>query len=353
MRIAIVGYHGAGKTSLFRILGGKANPPSGKAPVLNLLNLKVPDPRLDRVAKEYESEKITPAEITFLDVDNLTGGEKALSDEFLGHARAADALLLLVRGFVDENIYNPRGKVDPIRDIRDLGDELILSDLEVVDNRLRKLSQEIGRGKKDGIPERDVLMKVKEILENGQPLKDIEFLPSEEKMLSHFAFMSKKPAIGIINVNYRSEKTDVERALRECNSKGFMGIGTPVGLECELLEIEDHDEKLAFLNEYGYGELCADFIVKATYDILDSITFYVGNDKEARALQLKKGSDANEAAGKVHSDIQKGFIRAEVFNFRDLEEHGSVKSIRDAGKLNIEKKQYTVREGDVVFFRFN
>ncbi len=353
MRIAIVGYHGSGKTSLFRILGGRPNPLTGKAPVLNLLNLKVPDARLERVAKEYSSDKISPAEITFLDVDNITGGEKALSDEFLGHARATDALLLLVRGFVDDGIYNPRGKVDPIRDLRDLSDELILSDLEVVDNRLKKLSQEIGRGKKDGIPERDLLMKVKGILEKEQPLKDIEFNPGEERMLSHFAFMSKKPAIGIININFRSEKADVKRALRECDTKGFMGIGTPVGLECELLEIEDHDEKLAFLNEYGYGELCSDFIIKAAYDVLDSITFYVGNEKEARALQLKKGSNAHDAAGKVHSDIQKGFIRAEVFNFRDLEEHGSIKAIRDAGKLNLEKKEYIVQEGDVIFFRFN
>jgi hypothetical protein len=353
MRIAIVGYHGAGKTSLFRILGGKPNPPSGKAPVLNLLNLKVPDERLERVAKEYGSTKITPAEITFLDVDNISGGEKALSDEFLGHARACDALLLLARAFVDDGIYNPRGKTDAIRDLRDLQEELILSDLEVVDNRLKKLSQEIGRGKKEGIQERDLLVKVKEILEKEQPLKDVSFKPEEEKMLSSFAFMSRKPVIGLVNINFRTEKGDVRRAMRECSAKGFMGMGVPVGLECELLEIEDHDEKLMFLNEYGYGELCSDMIVKAAYDALDAITFYVANEKEARALQLKKGSNAHQAAGKVHSDIQKGFVRAEVFNFNELEQYGSLKALRDAGKLNLEKKEYTVKEGDVIFFRFN
>lgn len=353
MRMAIVGYHGAGKTCLFRILGGKANPPSGKAPVLNLLNLKVPDERLERVTKEYKSAKVAPAEITFLDVDNITGGEKALSDEFLGHARACDALLLLVRGFVDDAIYNPRGKVDPIRDLRDLRDELILSDLEVIDNRLKKLTQEIGRGKKEGIPERDLLVKVKDVLEKEQPLREVQFKPEEEKLLSHFAFMSKKPLIGLVNINFRSEKDDINRALKECDACGFMGMGVPVGLETELLEIDDHDEKLIFLNEYGYGELCSDFIIKAAYDVLDSITFYVGNEKEARALQLRKGSNAHEAAGKVHSDIQKGFVRAEVFNFKDLQQLGSLKALREAGKMNLEKKQYIVQDGDVIFFRFN
>jgi GTP-binding protein YchF len=353
MRIAIVGYHGAGKTTLFRVLGGKANPPSGKAPILNLLNHKVPDHRLDRVAREYKSEKVSPAVIEFLDVDNITGGEKALSDEFLGHARACDALLLLVRAFVDDNIYNPRGTVDPIRDLRHLCEELILSDLEVVDNRLHKLTQEIGRGKKEGIAERDLLMKVKDTLEKEQPLREADFKPDDEKVLSHFAFMSQKPVIGIVNVNYKTDKTDISRCLNECGSKGIMGIGIPVGLECELMDIDNHDEKLAFLNEYGYGELCSDFIVKAAYDILDAITFYVANDKEARALQLKKGSNAYDAAGKVHTDIQKGFVRAEVYNYNDLDSLGSLKALKDSGKSMLEKKEYIVKDGDVIFFRFN
>jgi hypothetical protein len=353
MRIAIVGYHGAGKTCLFRVLGGKPNPPSGKAPVLNLLNLKVPDPRLERIAKEYNSAKTTPAEITFLDVDNIIGGEKALTDEFLGHARACDALMLLVRGFIDDKVYNPRGKIDSVRDLRDLYEELILSDLEVVDNRLKKLTQEIGRGKKEGIPERDLLVKVRDILEKGQLLKDAQIKPEDEKILSPFAFMTWKPAIGIVNVNFRTNPAEINRACGECVAKGFMTMGIPVGLETELLEIDDHDEKLAFLKEYGYSELCGDCIVKAAYDVLDAITFYVANEKEARALQLRRGSNAHQAAGKVHTDIQSGFIRAEVFNYADLEKLGSLKALRDAGKLGLEKKEYIVQDGDVVFFRFN
>ena len=353
MRIAIVGYHGSGKTCLFRVLGGRPNPPSGKAPVLNLLNHKVPDKRLERIAKEYNSAKTTPAEITFLDVDNVIGGEKALTDEFLGHARACDALLLLVRAFIDDNVYCHRGKIDAVRDLRDLYEELILTDIEVVDNRLKKLTQEIGRGKKESIPERDLLVKVKDILEKGQPLRDVQFKPEEEKILSPFAFMSQKPAIGVVNVNFRTQKPDIDRACSECGNRGFLGMGIPVGLETELLEIDDHSEKMAFLNEYGYSELCADSIVRGAYDILDAITFYVANEKEARAVQLKRGSNAYQAAGKVHTDIQAGFIRAEVFNYTLLEQYGSLKAMRDAGKLGIEKKEYIVQEGDVVFFRFN
>ncbi|MCI0482200.1 MAG: 50S ribosome-binding GTPase, partial [Candidatus Dadabacteria bacterium] len=167
MRIAIVGYHGSGKTSVFRILGGRPDEGSSKGGRVNLLNLKVPDERLERIAKEYKSKKITPAEITVVDVENISAGEKALSDEFLGHARACDALLVVVRAFCDEKIYSPRGHIDPARDVVDLCEELILSDIEVVEGRLDKLEKEVQRGKKEGAAELELLKRIKERLDKG------------------------------------------------------------------------------------------------------------------------------------------------------------------------------------------
>ena len=255
MRIAIVGYHGAGKTTIFRILGGTPNPQPGKGATVNLLNLKVPDYRLERVAQEYCSARITPAEITFVDVDNISAGEKALTDEFLGHARAADALLLVVRAFIDESVYNPREKVNPPRDLQDLSEELILSDLEVVEGRIDKLDKEITRGKKEGVVEREILSRVKERLDECRPLRGVPFKLEEERMLSHFGFMSRKPVVCIVNSNFRTDKKIIDETLQECDNNIMCGLMVPAQLEVELLEIEDHDEKLSFLQSYGYEKL--------------------------------------------------------------------------------------------------
>jgi GTP-binding protein YchF len=352
LRIAIVGYHGSGKTSIFSIVGGKPGGQEGKGGV-SLLNLKVPDERLERIASEYKSAKISHAEITFVDVENISAGDKALTDEFLGHARSADALLLVVRAFMDENVYNPRGKVDPVKDVQDLCEELILSDYEVVENRLKKLDKELSRGRKECIPEQELLGRIMGSLEAGHALRKIQFKPEEERILSHFAFMSRKPGVCIVNVNFRTEKGTINETHDEALKNKMRGLVVPAQLEVELLEIEDRDEKLTYLQSYNYEELAADSIIRAAYESLGAITFYVANENEARALQLGRGSNAYEAAGKVHSDIQKGFIRAEVFNCSDLAEYGSVKGIRDAGKCNLEKKEYIVQDGDVIFFRFN
>ncbi len=353
MRIAIVGYHGSGKTSVFRVLGGKPDEGSGRGGRVNLLNLKVPDVRLVRIAKEYGSKKITPAEITLVDVENISAGEKALSDEFLGHARACDALLLVLRAFYDEKVYNPRGHIDPAKDVVDLCEELILSDIEVVEGRMDKLEKEIQRGKKEGIAEFEVLKRIKERLDEGKSLRGVVFKPEEEKLLSAFAFMSHKPAMGIVNVNFRTQRDMVDAAIAECDMQRIPAIEVPAQLEVELLEIEDPCEKLAYLESYGYKEIAADSIIRKAYESLDAITFYVANESEARAIQLKRGCNAYEAAGKVHTDIQKGFVRAEVYSFDDLAECGCIAALRESGKCNLEKKECTVNDGDVIFFRFN
>ena len=319
----------------------------------------VPDERLDYLVEKEIPERFVATSYEFIDIAGLVKGAskgEGLGNKFLSHIREVDAICEVVRCFEDANITHVEGNVDPIRDIEIINLELIFCDLEVVETRIGKIEKKAVTTKdKEALKEVELLKRVKEALENNIPVRRLEFDEEEEKMLKNFSLLTKKPIIYMANVSEKdiiNGNDYVEEVKKYASSENAKVVMLSAKVESELSELNDEDRDI-FLEDLGITESGLDKLIKATYDLLGLATFFTVGKDECKAWTFKKGMKAPECAGIIHTDFEKGFIRAEVTSFEDYKKYGGEKEAKEAGKMRLEGKDYLMQDGDIVYFRFN
>ncbi|MBN2288031.1 MAG: redox-regulated ATPase YchF [Candidatus Glassbacteria bacterium] len=348
MKIGIIGYSLSGKTTVFNTLTGqhaRAESFHAAEKKANVGRIQVPDPRLDALAGIFKPQKTTPTEINFVDMAGITGsvGKGGFSAEELGWMRTVDAFTFVVRAFANEAVQHPLGRIDPALDIESLDEELALADLLVVEKRLARLEKE---GKKSS-PEYELLDRCRGCLENGTVLRRASLSRDEEQMLSNFQFLSLKPRLVLVNTG--EENIEPDPAL----SGRFEGIiGFCAGLEQEIAELAP-EEQAEFMEAMGIKEPGLDKFIRASYKLLSLISFFTVISDEVRAWTVEEGTEMAAAAGKIHSDMERGFIRAEVVAFEDFIAEPDMHRMKETGQLRLEGKHYKVADGDIVQVRFN
>jgi len=361
MKIGLVGLPSVGKTTLFNLLTG-AEPDTtdySKVKVEGTLGIaKVPDERVDFLSKMYNPKKTTYATMEVIDLPGLVRGSsmgEGVGNRFLDNVRKTDALIHIIRAFENDNVPHVDGNIDPIRDIETINLELLLSDLGVIENRINRI--ETGKKvTKENLAELEVLKKCREGLENGVLLHNIDLSEDEKDLLKSFSFLSEQPIILVINLDENQFTTKDYPGKEELTnySKQFNIplIELCIKSELEISQLEPEDRKL-FMEDLGITETGIDKLSRTTYDYLGLISFLTAGEDEVKAWTIKRGTTAKKAAGKIHSDIEKGFIRAEVCKFEHLKELGSMQKVKEKGLLTLEGKDYIVQDGDIINFRFN
>lgn len=363
MKLGIVGLPNVGKSTLFNSLT-KAGAESANYPFCtidpNVGVVPVPDPRLGQLAALYQSAKITPAVIEFVDIAGLVKGAskgEGLGNQFLSNIREVDAIVHVVRCFEDGNVIHVEGSVDPLRDIETINLELIFSDLEILDRRISKTTKGANNDKALA-KELVILKKIKEHLENGNLAGSIQAEEEEQEFLSSLNLLTYKPVIFAANVNEDDLADDGAsndyvkkvRNFAEKNSSEVFVICAQI--EQEIAELEE-DEKKMFLEDLGLKESGLEKLIAASYHLLGLISYLTAGPTETRAWTIKEGTKAPQAAGKIHTDFERGFIRAEVVNYQDLLDCKAYNAAKEKGLVRLEGKEYVVKDGDVVLFRFN
>lgn len=365
MKLGIVGLPNVGKSTLFNAIT-KAGAESANYPFCtiepNVGVVSVPDSRLDTLEKMYNSQKKVYTAIEFYDIAGLVKGAskgEGLGNKFLSHIREVEAIIHVVRCFEDENIVHVDGSIDPVRDIETINLELIFSDIEVMDRKIEKIVKLAKSGAdKQAKAEYELMLKVKKHLEEGKPVRTLELTEDEAKDVKGYFLLTTKPVLYVGNISEddlisgNTENKFVKQVENYAKAEGAEVIAISAKIEEELSSLEP-EEKSEMLDEYGLKEAGLDKLINASYKLLGLISFLTAGEKEVRAWTIKEGTKAPEAAGKIHSDIQKGFIRAEVISFEKLIESGSESSAKEKGYFRLEGKDYVMEDGDVVNFRFN
>jgi GTP-binding protein YchF len=322
----------------------------------NLATVKVPDARLGVLAQMFSPKKVTPADVQYVDMGGLSSGARqhgGLPPVLLNYIGGADALLHVARAFEDANVPHPEGSVDLARDVAAVDLELIFSDLAIIERRLSKLSAEIGKmptkEREQRTAERDLLLRLQAELEAERPIRDVELSEEQERLLRGYQFLTAKPLLLVVNIGEQAIKSPPPFAYSHHQS----GVVPLCGkVEAELAQLDDEDAQ-AFMQDLGISEAARDRVIAESYTLLGQISFLTAGPDEVRAWTIHQGTPAVEAAGAIHSDIQRGFIRAEIVAYDDLVRAGGMNEAKKAGTVRLEGKTYIVKDGDVCHFLFN
>ena len=365
LQAGIVGLPNVGKSTLFNAITRTQKAEAANYPFCtidpNVGVVTVPDARLEPLRAIAKTNVVIPATIEFVDIAGLVAGASAgegLGNKFLSHIREVDAIVQVVRCFEDEDVHHVSGSVDPVRDIEVINTELVLADLESVQKRIDKQAKQKKRGDKDAEKEMPILEKLLPLLDDGKPAYLCELTADEQKVARHFQLLTMKPVIFACNVKddelataddnpFVQQVRDYAASTLNCEA-----IVISAQIEAELIDLSEEDAK-AFLADLGVAESGTGALIRSTYHLLGLRTYFTAGEKEVRAWTIREGDTAPKAAGVIHGDFERGFIKAETVAYDDLIACGSVAAARDAGKYRIEGKEYVVQDGDVLHFRFN